>query len=373
MLVAGDRSEVWTMLFRRSQSLEQQKAILTNILKLDDRDMIPLLQEALGSYVRESSTDTSFDQKKLRNDLTLMVVKELGDLKAAETAELLMEVFRTYEDPILRSETLYAVGKMRALQYGEEISMVLRNLNFGADGEPRENEILAYGAILALERMKSPLGYEPVFYASLGWYPRRTREVAEKALETITDDPTEFLSQVISSTDSFKEKSYALAKHRISQAPGESKAQLAFQALQDGLKYEPEDLSEQLDLSELRLQSIEILNEHGKGMAEVVPFLKEVATRKWSQQERLNAILALGLNGTDEGATVLNDFLMEFNQRQIDGLNSNEDLQAIRTTIGAMEIANNPITITSLIAVEFSDFPGNIRRLAKNVLSKIEE
>ncbi|WP_028975345.1 hypothetical protein [Spirochaeta cellobiosiphila] len=372
-VMAGDRAEVWTNLFKRSKSLEQQKAILTNILKLDDRDMAPLLMDALSEYVNGSKSDTTYDQKSLRNDVTLMVVQELGDLKASEAAETVMDVYRNFEDPIVRSAALIAVGQMRALQYGEEISLILRNLNFGPNGKERENEIMAYGAILGLERMKSPFGYEPVFYASRGWYPSRTRKLAEQALDTITDDPTEFLKSVIENTDNYKNKTYAIEKEASSKAPASSKADVAFLGLKEGLEFQPDDLSQQLDLSKLRLTSIQVLNQYGKGKEEVVPYLKESAERKWDQQERLNAIVALGVNATDPAVEVLAEFLTNFNYRQTEGLNSNEDLQAIRSTIGAMVIANNSIAVPSLIEVEFSNFPGNISRLAKDALTKIED
>lgn len=370
-LFGGDKAELWTKIFRRSQSLEQQKAILINILKLNDRDLAPLLDEALGNYVRNLEKDTNYTEKKLRIEVTKMVVKELGDLKAGESAELVMDVFRFYEDPFVRGEALIALGKMRSTKYAEEITLFLRNLNFGPEGEPREREILAFGAIISLGYMKSTLSYETMYYASRGWYPKRTRDRAETVLDSLSEDPSDFLSEVMKNAG-YQEKRYALAKALASQAPANRKADLSLQALQDGLKNEPSDLTEQLQLNKLRLLAIEGLNEHGKNRKDAVSYLKETVTRKWEQNERLSAIVALGLNGTEEAAKVLAEFLNNFNYRQIEGLNTQEDIQACRATIGAIGLIKTNVTIEALIEVEFSNWPPNMIRLAKETMEKIQ-
>jgi hypothetical protein len=47
--------------------------------------------------------------------------------------------------------------------------------------------------VLAFEQMKMEAAFTPVFFASIGWYSNasKSKEVAKRALESITDDPTD--------------------------------------------------------------------------------------------------------------------------------------------------------------------------------------
>ena len=174
---------------------------MMNIVEQHNRDMIPVMTDALDQEIRSFRNTSGITQKRMQIDLMTVIVRELGRLKAAESDAVLMETVRITKDPILKGEAVLSLGKTGARQYSDQLALMLRNLNFNMDGiqNQRENEIEAYALVRALELLRSESGFEPVFFASLGWYSTQSgvKERARRALVVMVDDPSEQLSSIL--------------------------------------------------------------------------------------------------------------------------------------------------------------------------------
>ena len=78
VLPANEVSAVWIRLFRRATTLSQKSNIMANIVELHDRDMIPVLMEALEEQVGELENSGNVTDRLKTVDYIKMVVKELG-------------------------------------------------------------------------------------------------------------------------------------------------------------------------------------------------------------------------------------------------------------------------------------------------------
>jgi hypothetical protein len=198
LFAQNEVSAVWSRLYSRASTLNQKKQILINIVEQHSRDMIPVLQKALIERIDDLRNPKSTTEREQAMELAKMVVKELGRLKASDTSRYVWEVVQSAEDPFLKGEAILALGKMGAREYAQELAMMLRNSNFNYDQlkNQRKNEIIAYSLVLALERMKHPAGYKPLFFASTGWYSGESmvKEKAKEALTVVVEDPTDQLS-----------------------------------------------------------------------------------------------------------------------------------------------------------------------------------
>src|SRR6056297_1953654 len=106
LLPASEVSAVWTRLYERAVTYPQKQQIMLNILEQHDRELIPVLTEALDVEVRNLRNTSNITEKSMQIDLMRMVVKELGALKANEAREVLFETVRNVGDPFLKGEAI---------------------------------------------------------------------------------------------------------------------------------------------------------------------------------------------------------------------------------------------------------------------------
>ncbi|MCK5198670.1 MAG: PBS lyase, partial [Spirochaetales bacterium] len=74
-LPANEVSAVWTRLFRRAGSLSQKSNIMASIVEQHNRDMIPVLMEALEEQVGELENSSDVTTRLKTVEYTKMVVK----------------------------------------------------------------------------------------------------------------------------------------------------------------------------------------------------------------------------------------------------------------------------------------------------------
>ncbi|MDA3956421.1 hypothetical protein [Oceanispirochaeta sp.] len=373
--VFSDSAEVWTRLYRRSSSIEQKEMVLQNIVKLNDRGVEPILIEALEEMIN--------NQEKFRGDRALMmkwvdissmIVKALGTLKTRDAEDLVWFVVNHPGDnSLLKADALIALGEMRAIGYAPEIATILRNLNLNTQQDNRTNaEIEAYGCVLALQKMRDPLGFEPVFYAATGWYSRRTKNLALESLKAISEDPTEPVMKIMIDAD-FKTKKIALQVEKDSSASVENKDKVAILALEEGHKYQTSDKKQLDDLSKLRVEAIKILIENESKDDAAVPFLKKTVELAKDGNEIIYSYFALGVIGSDAAVDVLSEKLSYFNRRQSDGIEASRDqLEYIKQIIKSIGMSGNSRGNAALREVQFSNYTPAIVRLAKQAQTELQ-
>ena len=370
---ASDRSEVWKRMYNRAITIDQQYAIMQNIVAMDDPALVELLDSALAEQISSLENQMTRTEREKKDQLMRMIVNELSSLRAEESAGTIFTLFNAVDNHILKADCLIALGQIRAVELVPQISTILRNLNFNTSDDVTVAEIIAYAAIVSLERMRDVRGFEQVFYSSLGWYSRRVTDKAKAVLTVISDDPTEPILDIIGGDSDYESKLIALEIEKQSSASSENKNKVAVFSLEEGLRYSPNDKMEADRLAKLRLASINILITNKYKNAEVVSDLITHFDRATDINDKLITIQALGVNGTNEAVSWLNDELSNYNSRQLSGLSANQtELIYIRQLISSLALSGNVNAKPVLLEVQFSDYTPAIVRLVKEALKQFE-
>jgi hypothetical protein len=382
LLVADETSAMWTRLYERAVSTEQKRQIMMNIVEQDNRDLAPVLRDALAEQLNLLRETRDTTEKRRQRELMKMIVAELGDLKAREAASLVWETVQAAEDPLLRGEAIQALGRMNTRQYGEEMAMMLRNLNFNYDDiqKQRENEILAYSLVLALKRMRIPESFSPLFFASQGWYSGRSqvKEQAREALQVVVDDPTEQLLEIVRTNADYNLKLAALQAEAASDAPDEGKARVAAAALNEGLRNNPENVRERQELKSLRLEALRLLRNkpfptEQKLLENMGDMLTDFRTdRLYEQDEILTLLETMGTFEREGVARELNEFLLYLTERRNSGITM--PLRIARQTIQSLASTGQEIAQEGLTMVTIStEWEGSVKREAQAALERLQQ
>ncbi|KPJ88938.1 MAG: hypothetical protein AMS17_03735 [Spirochaetes bacterium DG_61] len=371
LLYPDEVSEMWGTLYKQAKTLRQKYEIMLNIVELDNRDVIPILIEALDE-LNQQRLYADMKEKVIQNDLRILVVRELGDLKVADASDEIFRVVRDAEDPYLKEEALIALGNVGAREYALNISLILRNLSVYRGEDVAAEEALANGCIYALEKFRDPVGFLPVFYASTAGFSRRITENAERALVNMVEDPSEFLTGLILTESSFEVKLQGLRAERRSGAPENRKFEIATQALNEGLINKPVDQDEETTLRELRRVALEVFIEIEEKNDKPVPLIEQVFyLNGGDDSEKIYAIEALKSIDTEEAAAALARYLAYQNDRQASGVTA-KDNRIVIATIRALGSMSSKTGYRELLRAKFLGYPAVVGREAEKALKTME-
>jgi len=363
---------VWQQIYEQVDTDDQRISVLLKIMDFKDREFTPVLVGALDKLVSRRLEEGPAGEVYDKNRLARLIVQELGNLKSIEAAESVFILYGEVKEPILKGEAAVALGKMRAVDYAEKLAFDLNSINLRPDpSKSRDQEI-----VQGLESMRSPLGYEPVFLASQGWYSKNSqvKDTAKAALVTMVDDPTDSIIDILVSNPSMEIKNAALAASLSSRASAERKAEVASRALQIGIDRATVDKASELAASTLRVAAITGLTGLRDKKAENVPLMvKSIGLDKKndvSLDETVKAYVALGVNGSDDAATFLSSTLAVYNTREKSKLNTPRDKLLIRQIIASMVLTKNPLVKNVLLQAQFiKEYDGQIIREVQAALA----
>lgn len=375
-IFSNDRVEVWSRMYRRAFTPKLKYSVMLSIVELNDRSLIPLLEEILSDdIIANLNNERTIIEDKEFIDLTKLVVKELGELKARDSAELVYQIYQNIDDPLLRADCLVAIGDMRATEFVDDIVYILETKNLtpieGISSDTEAESKISYGAISALDRFRDIRGYSPVFFASLGWYNDRVKNYADKVLKTIVENPIEALIPILKEGD-FSSKEKAIVEVDKCNASPEDKITAAREGLKQGHDNVQGSVQEGMKLTSLRKKSILILYKNKSNSPEDAYYLNQSLKNGADPEEQIYAIRTLSLNGSDEAIDLLIKALQEFNDRNLSGVGisySEEDL--VRELIVALGDSGNSKVKAVLTEVQFSNYTNTIIRKANEALKKL--
>lgn len=370
---ANERVRVYAFILSQADSVHQKQAAVSSLVELGDEAAAPYLADELDELLAARSGVARGSQTEDYERLVRILVKALGDWRYTNAASSLMRVVEDSSDPLSRAEALIGLGSMRAAEYAEEIALLLRNLTFTPPADRDGGEKVAYGAVLALERMRSPLGFEQLFAASEGWYSKRVKEQAERSLELVLPDPSDAIRAIIA-VDTPDRIIRALSLALRSQAPQNRQRELASLALERGIALSPgRTRAEQLSLADLRTRAMNALvalqDTEGRNAA----FIAE-AYRISSTDERLVALRALGTNRSADAASALSDIILRLNSDMSAGLVNDTQNTLMRAALQNAALNRQQSLATALIIVQNNTqkLSNAIIRLATESLKTLE-
>jgi hypothetical protein len=315
---ANDTVRVYGRLLGEVASVEQKYAVATSMVSINDPAAASFFGSALDWALSTRSAIRSMSERETYERLTRILLKSLGEWRYTNAAESVMRAIEDSPDALTKAEALIALGNMRAVEYAERISLMLRDLNNEPSADRDAGEKIAYGCVLSLEKMRSPVGFAPLFFASEGWYSKRVRDQASRSLPLILDDPSDAVSALIR-VETPPRMIRALELELRSAAPAGSKVAVAKLALAMGIKASPRNRTEQNQLSELRVKAMNALAASGAGDGSAASDIAE-AYKIGPTDERLVALKALGADKSSATASVLRDIIIGLNADQLAGI-----------------------------------------------------
>ncbi|MFW6181843.1 MAG: HEAT repeat domain-containing protein [Spirochaetota bacterium] len=367
----GDESaDLWAMLYEKTESLDQKHQVVLNMYEQDNPALVPVLVTVLDDMVRLRG-GLSLKEREIQREIQVLAIRKLADFRAAEAAPLIYEAMWSAEDPFLKSEAISALGKVGARMYAEPIARMLKNLNFYRGERLQEEEAIAYACVVALERFGDPVGYLPVLFASTAGYSRRVKEAAERAMAGMVEDPSPILLDFIRNEPDFKNKLRGVQIALQAGFRSASKAEVAVEALRQGIINKPMDRQEVAVLRDIRLAGLQALISLRPEEEQSIHLIERIFyLRGTDQSEVLHAVEALGGYRSDEAAKALARFLGHQNDRQASGVTA-VDNRLVIATIRALGRTGNRLGYEELMRVKYAGYPSGVVREAEQVLQKL--
>lgn len=370
---------VWEEIYKQMDSNAQRYQIMLKIMEFKDREFTPMIQSALDGLIASRLDSGSSAERHDKIELAKLLVTELGNLKSVEAAESVFETYKDSPDAVLKAAAAVSLGTMRASQYAETLAFDLAAINVGpVASQGRDQEIIALGLVQGLGAMRSPLGFEPVFLASFGWYSSKStvKETAKAASASMVDDPTENLADVFVSNPSLEIKLAALEAEFASKAAADKKQDVARQALAWGIDRVEEDPILIRAVQKVRVTALNALAALGDKSADTVPLLIRVYEMDQKNdatlEETARALVAFGVNGTDPAATYMASILTTYNSRQRSQANTARDKLLIKQLLTSMQTAKNPLVKNAILQAQYINYDNGILRQMEDVLKALQ-
>lgn len=369
---ADETTEIYQMLYQQADGLPQKYAAAVSLVGLNDKATAPILGTALEELLLDQQSYTAGVDQELYGSTIRIISQALGDYKYLPAAPFLWDVTQNVPDTLAKAEATMALGKMRALDYAERIAINLRDLNLKPTADTDVGEKLAYGDIIALDKLKDVRGFAPVFFATDAWYSLRVRQQAAQSLPSIALDPTDPIKDILANESSVR-MVRALKAETESKAANDRKVEAAVLALNLGHLKAAIDKNEAKVFSDLRKLALRSLIAYqAKGPAPVDGCANSYA-KGFDDEERLIALGALGVNGGDEAAKVLRDIILKLNDDQKAGLSDETRTRMARAAIESAAATKNKLIKPALLAVSINNkWSGSVILASQNALKAMQ-
>jgi len=369
---------VWELSYKKAETEDERLNILIEALKQDGPEANAVLLTALADLnARVFSSGTPTDQST-RNKIALLLLKEFTARKMTDAAPRLFDLYAQTDDPILKGETAVALANLGAGFAAARFATDLSYINAAPEISTRRNqEALAHNLIRALEKLHDPIGFEPVFLASIGWYTQGSgiKDTAKKALVTMVDDPSKNVIDILLTNPFIEIKQVAFAAALSSNAPTASKASVAIEALRIGIRRSSSDRQSAAIATQLRLSAINALIAYADHTPDAVPLYIEAIRveniRTPSLDETLKALEALGVNGTPDAVAYLIDRLSGYNEREKVKVNDRRDKTVIRKIVTSIAAAGDKSARDVLSAASVLGYDSDIKKLIEEAKAKL--
>jgi hypothetical protein len=369
---ADETTEIYQMLYQQADGLPQKYAAAVSLVGIGDKATAPILGSALEELLLAQQSYSAPGDLELYGATIRIIAQALGSYKYLPAAPFLWDVAQNVQDPLARAEATIAIGKMRALDYAERIALDLRDLNLKPTVDKDVGEKLAYGDIVAIDKLKDLRGFAPVFFATDAWYSLRVRQQALNSLPGIALDPTDPIKEILGS-ESPERKLRALKAETESKAALERKIETAVLALQIGHLKVPRDRNEGKTFGDLRKLALRSLVAYKATGPDPVDGCAASYEKGVDDEERLLALGALGVNSEDGAATALRDIILKLNADQKAGLNDEVRTRMARAAIENAALTKNRILKPALLSVSMNDrWSGSVILAAQTALRAMQ-
>jgi len=372
---ANNAARVLGFILLAAENLDQQYAATLSLVSFNDPAGAEYVSDSLEKVLEARSTIRPGAQMESYERLLRLQAKALGDWRYTNAARSLWRVVEESTEPLTRAEALIALGAIRAVEYGERIALLLRDLNARPTTSVDAGEKLAFGAILALERMRFAGGFQSVFFAVDAWYSRRIKDQAERSLPQILEDPSAELLTILR-LESNPRRLRALQFALRTNLPAARKIEIAAYALNIGLTNVPIDRIDYATVANMRKLALNALVDLGDRSGNSASDFAEayrLAERNNDIDERLLVLRAMAADRSSASARELAAIITRLNEDQKAGRVNDERNRLMQAALQNAAISANRELFTALQLVRINEgWSNTIIRLANQALQTLQ-
>jgi HEAT repeat protein len=367
----GEDIDVYVHLYNSSPTTTAQLDVLQNMAGASLSGAGEFYSSALKRLLSEYRNIKNVTEKNAADEQAMLLASLLGTEKYTQAAPDLWAVVDVFEAPLVKSEAMIALGKIRATAYLPRIIRILESTNVAPTANRLEGERIAFGTIVALEKYQDPSGYLPVFFASVGWYSKRIQDQAVRSLDFIAEDPVPYMLNIVKGASFNYDTKYAAVKavETSKRVNNKKKADVAVAGLGEGWRSSTSDAHNRVVLADMRKLSIQMINKYRTDDEAIYPLLERSYTLG-DMDEKLATVAALASQRTAKSAEQLSKFLMDLNVKRLNGNIKQEDEQAVRAIIPALGQTGRPEGRPALASVSASGWPPAVAKLADDAIKQ---
>lgn len=357
-------------LYKEKTDITQRYDIMRAIVGRSDPSTVSFMIESLDE-LNQMGVLPDKKGEEVRKNLKKLLVQSLGDMKADKAGPIIYRTVKDADDPYLKGEAIHSLGKIGDAAYAEEIALILKGVNTYRGSDISADEAVAYGCIKALDLLKDPVGYFPVFFSLSAGYSRRIQDAARSALNSMVEDPSDILRSLVVNEPSLTLKVEGLAAVGASKAPREKKVTVAATALRIGLALKPANAEEAGILRELRVRALQLCIDMGYTNPQAIALIEQILYLNTDDNEKMFAVEALKSMKGEDSALALTRYLAYQNGRQEAGVKE-RDNKLIISTVRALGASNSRAGLQELLRVKYSGYTPAVMREADKAIEKIK-
>jgi hypothetical protein len=369
-LIADETTDALMGIYKQKKNITQRYDIMRSIVEANDPNTVSFMTESLDELNHMGVLSDKKDEE-VRKNLKMVLVQALGDMKAEKAGPVIYKTIRDAEDPYLKGEAIHSLGKIGDKNYAEEVALILKDVNEYRGEDVSADEAIAYGCIRALDLMKDPVGYFPVFFSLSAGYSRKIQDAARSALNSMVEDPSDILRSLVVNEPSLTLKVEGLTAVGVSKATKEKKVAVAATALRMGLTLKPSGAEEAGILRELRVRALQLCVDMGYSSPQAVPLIEQIFYLNTDDNEKMFAVEALKSMKGEESAFALNRYLAFQNDRQEAGVKE-RDNKLVISTVRALGASGSRVGLQELLRVKFSGYTPAVTREADRAIDMIK-
>jgi len=368
---AQDTPQQMANLLRRSFTDQERLSVTQRMARNPSPEYAEVYEQTLRELVARRIETGSPRDRDVKLQLAILLVQQLGLLKAPSAETIFFQMSKEIRDAVLRGETFLSLGRIAS---PESVSYMNETLLQVCDStrRSRDEEIVAYGLVVGLAESGKPESFPALFVASRSWFSGRSqvKSKAEEAWKKLGNS-TELVTAFAVSGEALRYRLNAVRYLQENPGPADIMSDKAVEILNHGLNFQPVDFAETQLLQLFTREAAKLAIQFSQNNPRAVePFSRMIEqNRDWAETVALIDATARGK--TAEGITYLTGLLERFNQRQSAGGNNEAALRLISQLLASFNEIADPRTRAVLMEFVGLNYAPSYRQRAQAILDKL--
>jgi hypothetical protein len=366
--------DVYVELYNRSTTWQDKLAILNEITASNLDGSVNFYAKAFNELnmhyrnIKSGSTEWT-----AANNIAHIYIAKLVEARHEASGDDFWRCYQLFTDSTVQAEALVALGELKIESHFGDIERVLNQLNAKTNTTNRQNdENIAAGGFVALEKYGKPEGYLVAFVGSEGWYREVVKQTARSALNVLLQDPSNLLHDVVQSSYYPNTLKYAALDYiDHSSLSNEQKADFASRSLVQAWRSYSNDQRVQREFTDFRRLALNMIRNYGSNATPAVYQAMERSLRQGNLDEKLDCIPALGALKTPEALNIIVSYVQILNDNRRLSNSQSIDDRLMRSLVPAIGESGDSSVRDMLYQVQAAPWSNTVLGLARDALAKL--